>query len=135
MHFTQEGEALKDRDTQLWLAENPGGRMMAEEADTASTPTRRFRNCWSHDGTAITVDLVKARTQRLGEIRAERDVALAATDGPLLRDQEQGKDVTAQLAERQMLRDLPAEAEMELSFCLSADEIEEYTFADAKGAK
>ena len=127
MHFTQEGETLMERDTQAWLVENPGGRLMGEESDTAPIPNRRFRNSWTHDGIGITVDLVKARAQRLGEIRIERDAALAATDGMLLRDQEQGKDVTALLARRQALRDLPARVEADLARLRSADAIAAYS--------
>lgn len=87
---------------------------------------RYFRSCWRWQGSRVGVDLPLARAQRLTELRRERDVALAATDGIILRDQEQGKDVSVLLAKRQALRDMPVTAQGELSALSSPDAIKSY---------
>ena len=89
--------------------------------------SRKFRDCWRQAPRGgVMVDLVRARTQRLVEIRAERDAALAATDGLMLRAQETGQDTTQLLAERQRLRDLPAKAQADLDAFTTAEELEAY---------
>lgn len=122
LHFATEDAALIERDTQRVLAEEPG----ATYEDVDVLPSRRFRAAWTRGANGVTVDVQKARLQRVAEIRAERDKALAATDGPFLRDSEMGKDVSALKATRQALRDLPAKAMAELAECVTADDVAAY---------
>jgi hypothetical protein len=80
----------------------------------ADLPSRRWRACWRADVAGRPgVDLPLARAQRMAEIRAERDRRLAASDGPMLREQEGGTPprVEALRAYRQALRELPNELE------------------------
>ena len=134
--FTHDDAALIARD--IAELQRPGasgvqpGATMWHYADhgalQVALPTDRyFRSCWRWRGTRVTVDLPLARAQRLTELRRDRDVALAATDGPLLRDQEQGKDVSVLLARRQALRDMPTSAQTEMNAISSADGLRLYT--------
>lgn len=73
--------------------------------------SRRFRTCWRRSGMAIPiVDMPLARTQRMNEVRQERQPRLEKSDVDLLRAQEK-VDVVMQdklKTYRQGLRDLPA---------------------------
>ena len=95
---------------------------------TAAVPTsRRFRDCWRHDGAGVSVDMAKARGQRIEEIRAERDSRLRATDGEMLREQEQGTPRLAPLAaHRQALRDLPPSAATALDAVVTPEGLDAY---------
>lgn len=135
--FTHDDEALIQRDiVELQKPGVSGARLgaqvirFAHHADcTAALPPkahRRFRSCWRWQGSAVGVDMPLARAQRLGELRAQRDGLLADTDGPLLRDQEQGKDVSALLARRQALRDLPVRMAAELDALDTPDALLRY---------
>lgn len=70
---------------------------------------RRFRNAWTVQAGVLTYDMTKARALRMTEIRRARDARLAASDGPMLRVQEQDKapEIAALKAYRQALRDVP----------------------------
>ena len=75
--------------------------------------SRRFRNMWRESGGAIAVDMPLARTQRMSEIREERDGKLIEADGPTTREMEQsGTDYTAWKVYKQALRDLPAATDL-----------------------
>ena len=75
---------------------------------TDAQPSRRFRNAWHVDGDVLTVNMTKARPLRLEEIRAERNARLKASDGDVLREQEQkGPKLVKLTSYRQSLRDLP----------------------------
>ena len=124
IHFATDDPALIARDTNALLAEEPG----ATWADVSELPNRRFRAAWTKGGAAnVIVDVAKARDIRVTEIRAERDIVLAATDGVLLRDQEQGKDTRDLLTKRQALRDAPQQAVTDLAILRTPDEIAAYT--------
>jgi len=72
--------------------------------------SRRFRSCWRADGTGQpVVDMPLARTQRLAEIRTERNTRLDASDGLMARANELGggPEIAAWETYRQALRDLP----------------------------
>ena len=91
------------------IHKNPSMQGLAHvDTEVDQLPTRRFRNAWRVNGARhVEVDLPVARQIRMQEIRVERDAKLVASDGPLLRNQEQGKDVTALKAYRQTLREIP----------------------------
>jgi hypothetical protein len=89
--------------------------------------SRAFRAHWrGHPGAGVRVDLPGARAQRMAEIRAQRDAALAATDGPMLRAQERGEDTTALAAHRQALRDLPLTVQWDLDAIRTPESLEAY---------
>ena len=71
---------------------------------------RTFRNGWSIDGSAIVVDMAKARVIHMDAIRKVRNKELAAKDITFMRAVETG-DASAQstiTAEKQTLRDIPS---------------------------
>jgi Phage tail assembly chaperone protein len=91
-----------------------GAQRLADPADADPLPERRWRDCWRHRGDGqVHVDMALARARRLAEIRAERDLRLAASDGPMLREQEAGPPERQQAlrAYRQALRELPNDLE------------------------
>jgi hypothetical protein len=89
-----------------------GARRVYEPTATEPLPDRRWRGCWRlGENGAVAVDMPLARAQRMAEIRAERERRLAASDGLMLRAQEQGHLAEAEALRvyRQTLRDLPKE--------------------------
>ena len=71
---------------------------------------RTFRDAWTDEGTAIIVDMTRARAIHLAEIRKARNLELAKEDILMLRAIEAG-DSSAQsevAARKQLLRDIPA---------------------------
>jgi hypothetical protein len=71
---------------------------------------RYFRNAWHVTPSGgVDVHPEKAKTQRMAEIRKQRNEALDATDKDMARLTEQGKNAEANAlkAKRQTLRDLP----------------------------
>ena len=73
-------------------------------------PNRHFEDCWRDDGTGnVHVDMPLARTQRMGEIRAERDRRFEPFDREWMKATGQKEATRADLVEagRQLLRDIP----------------------------
>jgi len=106
----ESDDALLDRAATLTIQKNPRyqGFTTVDIEETDMPTTRRFRNAWGRVGAKLEVDMPKARTQRLAEIRKDRDKLLDESDKDILRDQEQGGAKQAALrAYRQALRDLP----------------------------
>lgn len=68
---------------------------------------QRFHDDCKLVGGAVLVDRDRAEARVMREVRALRDAALQASDGPMLRAQETGRNVEALRAHRQALRDLP----------------------------
>ena len=105
--FTTEAEALDA----IRAKDVPADAANVYVCDVAEVPaSRRFRNCWRQAGTAPpSVSLPLARTQRMAEIRAERDKRLVASDGQIARAQDIGTpaEVAALKTYRQALRDVP----------------------------
>ena len=80
----------------------PGGEL--------SEDNEYFFEAWEWDGSAVVVNMTKARTIHLAEIRRVRDAQLVTKDVPFMRAVEAG-DASAQStigAEKQVLRDIPA---------------------------
>lgn len=123
MVFATDDPSLVERDTKNHLEANPGAEMVG---DDLPLPSRRFRNAWTHDGAKVTPHLDKARAMVLDEVRVKRDAALAASDGEMLRAQEQGQPTGPISAKRQKLRDLPAKVAADIAG-LNAEELEQYT--------
>lgn len=89
-----------------------------------------FSTCWVWDAanTRVVVDMVKARAQRQDEIRAMRDVVLAASDADVLRAMGQGDTTTlaALNAARQTLRDLPVTVASDVAAITNPDALATY---------
>ena len=127
---------LKDRDCANLTAEghvHPDSAFEdfdSLEAFRAVAPqNRKFRNCWEKaPGGGVHVNLVKARAQRLDEIRTERNQLLDASDKDVMKATDQGN--TAALAGlqiyRQSLRDLPATVAPALDALMTDSAIEAY---------
>jgi hypothetical protein len=64
---------------------------------------RTFRNAWKED---LTVDMPKAQTITKERLRAERAPLLTALDVQYQRAQEDGRDTTIIISEKQRLRDV-----------------------------
>tara|TARA_R100000306_G_C4336978_1_gene123245 strand:+ start:53 stop:544 length:492 start_codon:yes stop_codon:yes gene_type:complete len=79
--------------------------------DNSEVPSdRTFRNAWEDTGSAVQVNLPKARVLHMNVIRAARNAELSAKDITFMRAVEAG-DASAQAAvatEKQVLRDIPA---------------------------
>ena len=85
-----------------------------EIIDASSIPSdRTFRDAWEQDGAKIKIDMPKARVIYMDKIRVVRNKELEKTDKIILRDEEQGKDVSALKTERQSLRDIPQNLDLE----------------------
>lgn len=97
--------------------------------ETTDLPqSRKFRICWRNDGNGKPkTDLPLARTQRLEEIRLQRNQKLLDSDGPMAREREQnGNNQNAMKVYRQLLRDLPVAVEAELGELSTDTELEDY---------
>jgi hypothetical protein len=74
--------------------------------DISFLPNNDFFNAWELNGTAVTVNLDKAKTITKERLRAERTPLLLAQDVAFQRALEEGADTTAIVAEKQRLRDI-----------------------------
>lgn len=93
---------LLDRD----VLATPGYASHRTILDTDIPSSREFRNAWcdTQPGTQIDIDCTQALDCALKEVRAKRDPALAATDGPYMHLKDIGQDVTALKNKRDALR-------------------------------
>jgi len=89
---------------------------------------RTFRNAWASDGKSVSVNFQKARTLKLASIRSERDQRLQATDGEMMRLQEQctQAQIGAFKAKRQTLRDIPQTVSPQLDAIDDADTLRDF---------
>ena len=76
------------------------------ENDSLPNEHSNFFNAWELNGTAVTVNLTKAKAITKDRLRAERTPLLAAQDVAFQRALESGADTTAIVAEKQRLRDI-----------------------------
>ena len=90
--------------------------------------SRRFRNCWRVLSENVHIDVALVRVQILDEIRTERNSRLQASDGDLLRVNEDGmpQDIIAWRDYRKQLRDLPPRVESDLAALTTPEAIEQY---------
>lgn len=105
----------------------PEGSTRPRIVDVEGVPAdRTFRSAWMLDGDrAVAVDMEKARGLHLARLRTDRNVALQETDGPFMRALEaDDKPTLARLkAERQALRDLPADIAGELDAAATPEDL------------
>ena len=95
--------------------------------DSVALPTRRFRNCWRQSGATVPfVDMPLARTQRMGEIRREREPKLGKVDSDIRAAEDAGAAarVTVLRGYRQFLRDLPAAESPNVERCTTPAQLE-----------
>lgn len=91
------------------------GHEIDEETDQQKAPAKIYR--WSMDAPQPDEEAVDALIEQYGDqarvhvlatyARQQRDHMLRESDGPYLRAQERGEDVSALLSYRNALRDLP----------------------------
>lgn len=93
------------RDGLLPPCECPMTVMEAADIPNKSEP---YRNAWVFDGKSFGHDMAKARELHRDKIRRERKPLLEAADIALMRAIETGADTKAIAAEKQRLRDAPA---------------------------
>ena len=130
----------------------PGGRVLIDEVDEAPdalaviakwhprhkdqvTSTREiaesdippflFKDAWEDDGTNIVHDMNKCRVIKTDQIRAERDIRLAATDVEVLKLDGQAVPVPLK-AKRQTLRDIPATVQSDLDAITTPEALEAF---------
>ncbi len=128
-----EGETEQhylDRHAMIALSSDPSLKECTRLSDhdiDALPATRRWRNCWRHDGKGVAIDLALTKEQRLAEIRLERNAALDGTDKDMARLNEIGtaEQVAAMKAYRQQLRDIPATVQPDLDKSATPDEVAE----------
>lgn len=78
--------------------------------DASTLPAdRTFRDAWKHDGAAVVHDMDKAKAIHVERIRKAREPLLAALDVQVIRALGKGEPVTAIEAQKQKLRDAPAD--------------------------
>ena len=115
-----------------WHPDDQAKVSSVREISDADIPANRsisLRNAWEDDGSAIVVNLAKARPGKVNEFRLERNRRLEALDVDYIRADEAGdtalKENIAML--KQKLRDLPVTIESELSDLNTPAEIESFT--------
>ena len=89
------------------------GAMTVDAADYETPAERTFRNAWSFGGNpeagVITVDMGKAKAIWRDKIRVARAAAFDALDAAFMKALETGADTSAIVAQKQALRDAPAD--------------------------
>lgn len=83
----------------------PEGAIIVD-SDSLPHEHNDFFNAWELNGTAVTVNLDKAKEIKKQHLRAERAPLLAAQDVLYMRATEANQDTTAIVAEKQRLRDI-----------------------------
>lgn len=86
--------------------------------DSASLPPdRKFRNAWALNGTAVDVDMPKARVIHMDRIRIERNKELERQDVALriAEDASDTTEIARVRTERQRLRNIPETFDLELA--------------------
>ena len=89
------------------------GALTVDAADYETPTERTFREAWSFGGNPeagiITVDMAKARDIWRDKIRQARAGKLEALDAQFMKALETGADTTEIVAQKQALRDAPAD--------------------------
>ena len=89
------------------------GALTVDAADYETPTERTFREAWSFGGNPeagiITVDMDKARDIWRDKIRQARAGQLEALDAQFMKALETGADTSAIVAQKQALRDAPAD--------------------------
>lgn len=81
-------------------------------ADASEIPTdRTFRNAWKDSGDKVDHDMDKSREITKERLRTERAPLLDALDVEFMKALEEGKPTADIVAQKQVLRDLPAQAD------------------------
>jgi len=83
----------------------PAGAVIVDN-DLLPNEHNNFFNAWELNGTAVTVNLTKAKEITKERLRAERAPLLQAQDVAFQRALEEGADTSAIVAEKQRLRDI-----------------------------
>ena len=129
----QPGEALRqpgDTDAQLCERAIQFKGMDARPHkifNAGELPKKTFRDAWTFDGQAITIDLPKAREIVMTRVRDERNRRLTESDAEKARLDDVGTEKEKKDAKdkRQKLRDLPAVVAGEIA-TMSVEQLETY---------
>ena len=89
------------------------------DASTLPNAENDFFNAWELTGTAVSVNLTKAKALTKTRLRAEREPLLLAQDVLFQRALETNADTTAIVVEKQRLRDITNLADA----CVTTDEL------------
>jgi len=89
------------------------------DSDSLPNADDDYFDAWEHTQGVVTVNFNKAKEMTKERLRREREPLLLAQDVAFQRAIESGADITATVAEKQRLRDLPALADT----CTSLDQL------------
>jgi len=108
VHPPIEGEWLN------FIAEHdvPPGRAFEIVEDSYIPSDRTFRDSWKKVGSKVEVDMEKAKEIHMERIRAIRDRELVKSDPLVVREIENGGNLTNIRVERQKLRDIPQDIDL-----------------------
>ena len=89
--------------------QGPPMTLPCRECDEAALPDRHFRGAWVDNGTAVIIDMPKARLIHMNRIRVVRNAELVKLDIPHMTALSRGDVVGAAATEtqKQVLRDIP----------------------------
>ena len=113
-----------------WSAANQAQVVSARAILPADIPAARsiaLRDAWEDDGAKITVNMAKARVNKVDyEVRPERDARLRALDVVYMRADEAGNVADKQriAIKKQKLRDLPATIQPDLDSITTPEALE-----------
>lgn len=119
---TELGEATDSREHARFLMTLQGFEgwlPVAYDRPAEFFPNRDFQGAWVWDGSALSVDIPKAREITADRLRAERIPALEALDLEYMRTLEKGGDTMAVVQKKQALRDFPEK----VKFCSTLEEL------------
>ena len=84
------------------------------DASSITAPTdRTFRGAWQFSGNAVDIDMAAARDIHRDNLRQARKPLLDALDVDYMKALEQGGDTAAIAAQKQVLRDVTADARID----------------------
>ena len=127
-----ELQALKKSDGKIWLVNGDISRVMEtgdsviELPENWQQPNMKFRDYWRESAGNIVVDMLLARTQKMVEIRAERDKRLLETDAEWVELSSKGLSLTALNTKKQTLRDITISAQTAVNAETNANILETY---------
>lgn len=104
-----------------------GAVIMNQVSDLNPLPDVAHKAAWSDDGSGnVTIDVAKARTCKIDEIRAKRDKMMLNHDKQYLIAMKDSASTTDLDADRATLLDLPAAAQTALDALTDLDDIKNH---------
>lgn len=108
--------AIADLDRVIARCVYPGATNVRVIDDSELPVRNEFRNAWTNIGTALSIDMPRARVIKTNLIRRERNERLAAEDVELKKAEDEANpgEVNRIRAKRRSLRDVPADVQPDL---------------------